>query len=152
MFKFHITTILLTVALIATLLSWYVDHSSRRTITGSWNVSFVGPVTELLDTNTLEIRTDYTFTKVEDYGNEIKTISGEYDVVADGLFQFHAKKLTISTRDGQSQTSNLDYIYCCHCGVASSGCLMVLEQSIPSRPDDLTEIEWTNLYTRETAR
>ena len=151
MFKFHLSTILLAVALIATLLSWYVDHSSRHTITGSWHVSFAGPVTELLDTNTLELRTDYTFTKVEDYGNEIKTISGEYGVHGDGLFQFHAKKLIIRTRDGRSQNSNLDYIYYCHCGLASSGCLMVLEEGIPSGPDK-PGLKWSNLYTRENAR
>ena len=147
MFKFHLSTILLTVALIATLLSWYVDHSSRRAIAGSWHVSSIG----VLDTNTLELRTDYTFTKVEDCGNETKTISGDYDVRGDGIFQFHAKKLTIRTKDGQSQTSNLDYIYYCHCGLASSGCLMVLEQSIVSGPDK-PGLKWSNLYTRENAR
>jgi len=142
MFKFHLSTILLVIALIAALLGWFVDHNSRHSINGSWRVSFTALVA---GTNTLDIKTDGTFTKVQDDGNETKTISGTYSVHGDGLVQFTALKLTILTRDGESIDSNIDRAYHCRCGLDSSGRLVILERHFPSGPPSLAEISWDNL-------
>jgi len=133
--KFHLSTMLLAMVIVALGLGWYLDHHDpRRTeIVGTWHFPYPNSMHQTHDAMvTLELRDDGTFRKrhhgpFHDYAYE-----GRYNRNAESLMTFHITSLVTQPK----QTKPQDTKYYARCALDPAGYLLVEIQQWEIGVDD----------------
>ena len=127
MLKFPLSTSLLCVALVAMALSWYVEHTSRGSFTGSWKGSRSPRFIQNGYSTTLDIRQDGTFTKVQRGRWVITTFNGTYSIIDGGLVEFHVSEVSSRASFDEEERYSLDRTFLCRCAIDRTGFLVIYE-------------------------
>lgn len=131
--KFHLSTLLLAMVIVALGLGWYLDHNNpRRTnIVGSWRTARFSGYLISYFTN-LEIREDGTFSKSQSDRRATEVYEGTYQTLRDGTVVFHVTlKKTFHPywhKDNDIESSKqvtLDHKFKLHCAIDPSGLLLM---------------------------
>lgn len=127
--KFRISTILLTIALLAVGMAWYVERTRHRMdLHGTWYYPTKGRGLYGY-TSMLEIKPDGTFTKTQGSRTLVEIFAGSYSEERSGAITFHVTKKTQKNRSSNSQfdpvVTILDENYRRRCAVDGSGYLII---------------------------
>ena len=160
MLKYRLSTSLLVIALVATALGWYVDHTSNSKYTGTW-VGIADNFPESTGYSTsLEIRSNGTFEKIQRFAGTTTIFTGEYNTVDNGLVQFNVTKLVCSKHGHEGKFKlNTNRVFQCRCAIDAVGILIIhrYSASVPFDDPDISidygpfsEVYW-EAYSRDDA-
>ena len=154
--RFRVSTTLLLVAIVGILLGWYLEHSSRSDISGTW--AFPDGVEELTYTSTrysdvLTIEADGRFTKKQDFGFSWTSYNGTMETDERGLARFHVTQIQRGTSVGEAveTETDADFIFLCRCEVDSFGYLIVNEYLFGRETQEFN-VDMNDVYWRSYRR
>ena len=145
------------IAIAAISLGWWIDRTNRgrREIIGSWRYPTPDIILNGYTTN-LEIFSDGTFKKMQQYRIGSSTYEGTYSCNEDGTVTFNVAKRTENNEvlemlpEFEPTTTDLDASFRCRCGVDQAGYLIIDDYgSAPFAKD--TGIQWET-YMPDSAR
>ncbi len=165
--RFHLSTLLLAMVIVALGLGWYLDHNDpRRTeIVGTWHFPYKSlPYGQMGYYTMLTIYEDGTFTKEEIFRSHSDTYEGTYHVEKDGIINFHVVKKTIKTDLDEHFSEiykkmnqdpppkrlpiTLDVNYELRCAVDKAGFLLLENLSFHFDEDSECKIRWNGSLER----
>ncbi len=138
--RFRLSTLFLFVAIAAMSLGWYVDHTRRWEIVGTW-VYPTPDIAMLGYSTTLTIRADGTFTKIQSHRLHSVTYQGEYTWNEGGsvAFRVTSKSETAFLSEPQAKIEEgINDAYVFRCAVDKAGFLLIKEAD-PHIPDSVIE-------------
>ncbi len=155
--KYRLSTFFLLITIISVSLCWYLDHTNRnrRDIIGSWYYP-TPDVNQLGYTTTLEIRSDGTFTKTQQYRTSAYIYDGTFLPNDDGTVTFHIAKRTDNffmsemLPEDEPTITEFDHTIRCRCAVDKTGYLLIEDYGKAQWTKE-TEIQWET-YMPKIAR
>jgi hypothetical protein len=164
--KYHLSTLLLAMVIVALGLGWFLDHYNRnRTeIVGTWHYPYQSSPKGISGYYTsLTIGEDGSFNKIEGHRFESETYTGTYRVEKEGIILFHVTKKTskmdreelwtqIYKARGEEPPNRgpieLNVYYKTRCAVDKAGFLLLDNQGLPFDEDSDCKIRWNNSFER----
>ena len=153
--KFRLSTILLSIAVIAILCGWHLERQSRSIISGVWIYpTDNSPLkhTTVKYKEVLTIKRDGTFTKKEDFVVSWVSYNGTHETDENGVTTFHVTEVLRGAFSGEPERDDVSFIYRCRCNVDSFGTLLVNEdmawRMVQEYAEGMNDVRWKS-YRRK---
>ena len=133
--RFHISTILLTIACVSISLGWYLDRCSRESIVSNWYYPSLDlPQSEYQ--SALLIHRDGSFQKVQTFRFREEVFSGNYFFIDDETIVFQFDQFTEQNRKsgkltGNVRTEQMDAGFTFRYSISRSGHLLISPFGLP---------------------
>ena len=124
--RFRISTFLLVVAILAILLGWYLDRNRvENELVGTWHFPTLDNEQSAANRDTLILRDDGTFSKIQKYQFFGETYKGTYSIIQDGVVSFYVDEKDYELYGKTVETIHMGWNCHCRCAVDRDKYLLV---------------------------